>query len=72
MFVGTIHAFCLELLKSEIPRYLKYKVLNEVQQTLFVDRRSKATGLTQSTTLTGPPAFSAEKFVAERLALFRP
>jgi DNA helicase-2/ATP-dependent DNA helicase PcrA len=53
MFVGTIHAFCLELLKSESPQYLKYEVLNEVQQTLFVDRHSKASGLTQSTTLTG-------------------
>ncbi|WP_316170079.1 ATP-dependent DNA helicase [Bradyrhizobium sp. SZCCHNRI1058] len=55
MFVGTIHAFCLELLKSESPKYLKYEVLNEVQQTLFVDRHSKASGLTQSTTLTGQP-----------------
>src|SRR6188472_629278 len=40
MFVGTIHAFCLELLKSEAPEYLKYEVLNEVQQGLFVDRHS--------------------------------
>jgi DNA helicase II / ATP-dependent DNA helicase PcrA len=55
MFVGTIHAFCLELLKSESPQYLKYEVLNEVQQTLFVDRHSKASGLTQSTPLTGQP-----------------
>ena len=38
MFVGTIHAFCLELLKSESPKHLKYEVLNEVQQGLFVDR----------------------------------
>ena len=53
MFVGTIHAFCLELLKSESPKYLKYEVLNEVQQTLFVDRHSRASGLTQSTTLSG-------------------
>jgi DNA helicase-2/ATP-dependent DNA helicase PcrA len=53
MFVGTIHAFCLELLKSEVPKYLKFEVLNEVQQALFVDRQSKKTGLTASTTLTG-------------------
>lgn len=44
MFVGTIHAFCLELLKSEVPKYLKYEVLNEVQQGLFVDRHSKQSG----------------------------
>ena len=32
---------------------MKYEVLNEVQQALFVDRHSKASGLTQSTTLDG-------------------
>lgn len=53
MFVGTIHAFCLELLMTEVPRYLKYDVLNEVQQTLFVDRHSKESGLTLSTDLAG-------------------
>lgn len=53
MYVGTIHGFCLELLKSEVPSYMKYEVLNEVQQTLFVDRHSRTSGLTQSTTLTG-------------------
>lgn len=53
MFVGTIHAFCLELLKSESPQYLKYEVLNEVQQTLFVDRHSSVSGLTQCSTLNG-------------------
>src|SRR5439155_1325989 len=41
MFVGTIHAFCLELLKSETPKYLKFEVLNEVQQGLYADRNSK-------------------------------
>jgi DNA helicase-2/ATP-dependent DNA helicase PcrA len=55
MFVGTIHAFCLELLKSEVPRYLKYEVLNEVQQSLFVDRHSQQSGLTTSTALDGMP-----------------
>jgi DNA helicase-2/ATP-dependent DNA helicase PcrA len=53
MFVGTIHAYCLELLKSEAPKYLKYEVLNEVQQGLFVDRHSKQSGLTVSTDLAG-------------------
>ena len=53
MFVGTIHAFCLELLKSEAPKYLKYEVLNEVQQALFVDRHCKQAGLTTSSDLAG-------------------
>lgn len=53
MYVGTIHGFCLELLKSEVPEYMKYEVLNEVQQVLFVDRHSQKSGLTQSTTTDG-------------------
>jgi DNA helicase-2/ATP-dependent DNA helicase PcrA len=53
LFVGTIHAFCLELLKSESPKHLKYEVLNEVQQGLFVDRHSTQSGLTVCTDLDG-------------------
>src|SRR5438093_13564552 len=55
MFVGTIHAYALELLKSEVPKYLKYEVLNEVQQSLFVDRHSKRSGLTECKDLQGVP-----------------
>lgn len=53
MFVGTIHAFCLELIKSESPKYLKYEVLNEVQQGLYVDRHGSQSGLTTSTDVAG-------------------
>jgi DNA helicase-2/ATP-dependent DNA helicase PcrA len=55
MFVGTIHAFCLELLKTETAKYLKFEVLNEVQRGLFVDRNCKQSGLTASTDLNGTP-----------------
>ncbi len=55
MFVGTIHAFALELLKSEVPKYLRFEVLNEVQQGLFVDRHSKQSGLTECIDLQGAP-----------------
>ena len=55
MFVGTIHAFCLGLLQHEVPEYLKYEVLNEVQQGLFLDRYSKRGGFTSSTALDGKP-----------------
>jgi DNA helicase-2/ATP-dependent DNA helicase PcrA len=53
MYVGTIHGYCLELLKSEVPKYLKFEVLNEVQQILFIDRYSSKSGLTTSTDLAG-------------------
>jgi len=49
MFVGTIHGYCLNLLQAPpLYRYLKYKVLNEVQQRLFIDRHSKQSGLTNT------------------------
>jgi len=53
MYIGTIHAFCLELLKTEVPKYLKFDVLNEVQQSLFIDRQCKKSGLTTSNDLAG-------------------
>lgn len=53
MYVGTIHGFCLDLLKTEVPEFLKYGVLNDVQQVLFVNRHSKQSGLTASTNLQG-------------------
>ena len=31
MYVGTIHAFCLDLLTAEVPKFLKFDVFNEVQ-----------------------------------------
>ena len=53
MFVGTIHAFCLDLLTTEVPEYMKYEVFNEVQQGLFVDRNSRKSGLTATQDLKG-------------------
>ena len=53
MYVGTIHGFCLDLLMTEVHDALKFNVLNEVQQTLFIDRHSKASGLTTCTDLNG-------------------
>ena len=55
MFVGTIHAFCLDLLKTEVPEYLRFEILNDVQTALFADRYSSRTGLTNSTDLRGRP-----------------
>ena len=53
MYIGTIHAFCLDLLKTEVPKYLKFDVLNKVQQSLFIDRNSSKSGLTTCTDLAG-------------------
>ena len=48
MYVGTIHGFCQELLQNEVPKYQKYEVLDEVRQGLYVNRKSRLTGLTTS------------------------
>lgn len=53
MYIGTIHGFSLDLLRTEVPRYLKYDILNEVQQVLFVNRNSAKSGLTATATLQG-------------------
>lgn len=53
MFVGTIHSYCLDLLRMEEPEYLKFEVLNEVQQRLLVDRNSRQSGLTSTSDLRG-------------------
>jgi DNA helicase-2/ATP-dependent DNA helicase PcrA len=73
MFVGTIHAFCLELLKSESPKHLKFEVLNEVQQGLLVDRNSSKSGLTTSTDLTGAAlsAIGTHRIIVTALSILR-
>ena len=53
MYVGTIHGFCQELLKAEVPKYLKYEPLDAVRQKLYVDRNCKQTGLTECQATTG-------------------
>lgn len=53
MYIGTIHGFSLDLLRTEVPKYLKFDILNEVQQGLFVDRNSAKSGLTATSTLQG-------------------
>ncbi len=54
MFVGTIHAYCLNLLQQPpVYSFLKYSVLTEVQQRLLIDRNSKKSGLTEVPLLDG-------------------
>lgn len=53
MYVGTIHGFCLDLLQTYEHDFLKYTVLNEVQQRLLIDRHSNESGLTDLTTHEG-------------------
>jgi DNA helicase-2/ATP-dependent DNA helicase PcrA len=56
MFVGTMHAYALSLLQSQLYRYLKFSVLTDVQTRLFIDRNSNKSGLTSVPVRTGPSA----------------
>ena len=51
LYVGTIHGYCAKLLQDHATEYLKFETLNEMQQQLFLQRHSRASGLTETTTL---------------------
>jgi len=54
MYIGTIHGFCLNVLQEPpLYRFLKYKVLSDVHQRLFIDRNSQRSGLTETPLLAG-------------------
>jgi len=54
MFVGTIHAYCLNVLQAPpIYKFLKYSVLTDVQQRLLIDRNSTKSGLTKVPLING-------------------
>jgi DNA helicase II / ATP-dependent DNA helicase PcrA len=54
MYIGTIHGFCLNVLQEPpIYRFLKYQVLSDIHQRLFIDRNSRRSGLTETPLLAG-------------------
>ena len=46
MFIGTMHAYCLEILQTYVPEVFKFRVLSDVQTKLLVNRFSNQSGLT--------------------------
>ncbi|WP_407343378.1 ATP-dependent helicase [Pengzhenrongella phosphoraccumulans] len=51
MFIGTMHAYCLNLLQTYIPETFKFSVLTEITQRLYIDRNSRRSGLTETPTM---------------------
>ncbi len=41
LFVGTIHAYCFQLLNQRVPRYSTYDVLDDHQLTAFLSREAQ-------------------------------
>jgi DNA helicase-2/ATP-dependent DNA helicase PcrA len=46
LFIGTMHGYARDLLQSWVPEAFKRNVLSEIQARLFIDRNSRASGLT--------------------------
>ncbi|MFE1664103.1 ATP-dependent helicase [Microbacterium sp. P02] len=66
MFIGTMHAYCLNLLQTFVPEAFKFGVLTEITQRLLVDRNSRESGLTTCpTTSSGTPKL--RRFVNSKL-----
>jgi DNA helicase-2/ATP-dependent DNA helicase PcrA len=53
MYVGTIHSFCLNLLRDQYAEYQKYRVLDEVKTKLFIDKHTYDLGITKLMATTG-------------------
>lgn len=45
MYVGTIHGFCLKMLKEYIPEFQKFTVLNEIRTKLFIEKNYDTCGM---------------------------
>jgi len=48
-FIGTIHAYCLELLRRHVPRYETYDILDEHRLAGFLTRESESLRLKELT-----------------------
>jgi DNA helicase-2/ATP-dependent DNA helicase PcrA len=68
MFIGTMHAFALNLLQTYVPESFKYSVLAEMQTRLLVDRNSLQSGLTTCPTMSPNTPF-LKRYTHSRLYL---
>ena len=55
MFIGTIHSFCLDLLTTECPEFLKFESLDEIRQALYIWHDEERSGFARFRDLDGNP-----------------
>ncbi|MDO8144521.1 ATP-dependent DNA helicase [Isoptericola sp. 178] len=67
MFIGTMHAFCLDLLQTYVPETFKFSVLTEITQRLLIDRNSKRSGLTVTPAVVQGQTKYLRRYVNSRL-----
>lgn len=66
MFIGTMHAYCLDILQRHVPQTFRYRVLTDVTNRLFIDRHSKESGLT-TCPVTSPKVSHLRRFTDSKL-----
>ena len=67
LFIGTMHAYALDALQTYVPAAFKYNVLDEIQARLFIDRNSRASGLTVTDAIVNGTPRRLRRYVDSRL-----
>src|SRR5579875_307339 len=67
LFIGTMHAYALDVLQTYVPAAFKYNVLDEIQTRLFIDRNSQASGLTVTDAIVNGTPRRLRRYVDSRL-----
>jgi DNA helicase II / ATP-dependent DNA helicase PcrA len=67
LFIGTMHGYALDVLQTHVPVTFKYNVLDEIQTRLFIDRNSRASGLTVTDAMVSGTARKLRRYVDSRL-----
>ena len=67
LFIGTMHAYALDVLQTYVPAAFKYNVLDEIQTRLFIDRNSRASGLTVTDAIVKGTPRKLRRYVDSRL-----
>jgi DNA helicase-2/ATP-dependent DNA helicase PcrA len=66
MYVGTMHGYALDLVQRLVPETFKFSVLTDITTRLFIDRKSRKSGLTECPTLS-PGTPRLRRFVHSKL-----
>src|SRR6516162_1099442 len=64
LFIGTMHGYARDVLQTWVPATFKRNVLDDIQARLFIDRNSRASGLTVTDVLVaGRPPRKLKRYV---------
>jgi DNA helicase-2/ATP-dependent DNA helicase PcrA len=63
LFIGTMHGYARDLLQTYVPLTFKRNVLSDIQTRLFIDRHSRASGLTVTDAVVNGAPKKLKRFV---------